>query len=110
LHVTQRARMVARVGHRRACGTTREHRSGRWGAEYTHPISRERVLPGKSFRTKADALRWLAEAEVDLDRGQLLDPAGSKQTFESYATIWLDGRTDLRPKTSPCTSTCSAVF
>lgn len=57
------------------------------------------MLPGKSFRTKADALRWLAEAEVDLDRGQVLDPAGSKQTFESYATIWLDGRTDLRPKT-----------
>jgi len=58
----------------------------------------------------ADALRWLAEAEVDLDRGQLLEPAGSKQTFESHATIWLDGRTYLRPKTSPCTSTCSAVF
>jgi len=91
--------MVVRVGHRRAFGTTRKHRSGRWGAEYTHPISRERVTPGRSFRTKADALRWLAEAEVDLDRGQLLDPAGSKQTFDSYATIWLKGRTDLRPKT-----------
>lgn len=25
--------------------------------------------------------------------------SGSKQTFESYATRWLDGRNDLRPKT-----------
>lgn len=57
------------------------------------------MTPGKSFRTKAEALRWLAEAEVDLDRGQLLDPAGSKQTFESFASIWLAGRTDLRPNT-----------
>ena len=91
--------MVDRVGLRRAFGTTRKHRSGRWGAEYTHPISRERVLPGHSFRTKADALKWLATAEVDLDRGQLLDPSGTKQTFESYATTWLAGRNDLRPKT-----------
>lgn len=91
--------MVDRVGKRRAFGTTRKHRSGRWGAEYTHPVSRERVTPGKSFRTKADALRWLAEAEVDLNRGQLLDPTGTKRTFESYATKWLQGRTDLRPKT-----------
>jgi integrase len=57
------------------------------------------VLPGHSFRTKADALKWLATAEVDLDRGQLLDPSGTKQTFESYATTWLAGRNDLRPKT-----------
>ena len=68
---------------------TRKHRSGRWGAECTHPVSRERVLPGKSIATKADALRWLAEAEVDLDRGQLLDPSGAKRSFESYATSWL---------------------
>jgi integrase len=91
--------MVDSMGKRRAFGTTRKHRSGRWGAEYSHPVSRERVLPGKSFATKKDALRWLAEAEVDLDRGQLLDPSGTKQTFESYATNWLDGRNDLRPKT-----------
>lgn len=57
------------------------------------------MLPGKSFATKADALRWLAEAEVDLDRGQLLDPSGAKRTFESYSTAWLEGRNDLRPKT-----------
>lgn len=87
------------MGQRRAFGSIRKHRSGRWGADYTHPISRARVTPGKSFKTKADALRWLAEAEVDLDRGQLLDPAGSKRTFESYATAWLNGRNDLRPKT-----------
>lgn len=91
--------MVDSVGLRRAFGTTRRHRSGRWGAEYTHPISRERVLPGKSFRTKAEALKWLATAEVDLDRGQLLDPTGTKMTFESYATTWLAGRNDLRPNT-----------
>jgi integrase len=99
LHIKQRFSRVSSVGTRRTFGTTRKHRSGRWGAEYTHPVSRERVLPGKSFATKADALRWLAEAEVDLDRGQLLDPSGAKQTFESYATSWLDGRNDLRPKT-----------
>jgi Phage integrase, N-terminal SAM-like domain len=91
--------MVVSVGQWRTFGTTRKHRSGRWGAECTHPISLQRVLPGKSFRTKAEALRWLAEAEVDLDRGQLLDPVGTKRSFESYATTWLKGRNDLRPKT-----------
>jgi integrase len=87
------------VGQRRTFGSIRKHRSGQWGADFTHPISRRRVFPGKSFKTKADALRWLAEAEVDLDRGQLLDPAGAKRSFESYATTWLKGRNDLRPKT-----------
>lgn len=37
--------------------------------------------------------------QTDLDRGQALDTVSSKRTFESYATAWMVGRTDLRPKT-----------
>lgn len=99
MHTSQRLGTVAHVA-RRAFGTTRRHRSGRWGAEYPHPVTRQRVTAGRSFATKAEALRWLAEAEVDLSRGQLLDPAGIKRSFGDYSTAWLAGRTDLRPKTA----------
>lgn len=58
------------------------------------------MTAGRSFATKAEALRWLAEAEVDLSRGQLLDPHGMKRSFGDYSTAWLSGRTDLRPKTA----------
>lgn len=58
------------------------------------------MTAGRSFATKAEALRWLAEAEVDLSRGQHLDPDGVKRTFGDYSTAWLAGRTDLRPKTA----------
>ena len=55
------------------------------GAEYPHPVTRQRVTAGRSFAAKAEALRWLAEAEVDLSRGQLLDPDGMKRSFGDYS-------------------------
>lgn len=87
------------MGQRRTFGSIRKHRSGRWGADYTDPITGRRITPGQSFATKAEADRWLSETRTDLDRGQALDVSGSKKTFEAYATTWLAGRTDLRPKT-----------
>lgn len=37
--------------------------------------------------------------QTDIDRGQAIDATSSKRTFESYASDWLAGRTDLRPET-----------
>ena len=37
--------------------------------------------------------------QTDINRGQAIDTVSSKRTFDSYATPWLAGRTDLRPKT-----------
>ncbi len=48
---------------------------------------------------KGNATRFLSEAETDLVRGESLDVSSSKQLFGSYASKWLDSRTDLRPKT-----------
>ncbi|WP_420452010.1 tyrosine-type recombinase/integrase [Ilumatobacter sp.] len=87
------------MGQRRTFGSVRKHRSGRWGADYTDPVTGQRVTPGRSFASKVEATRWLSEMQTDLDRGQALDATGTKRTFESYANTWLAGRTDLRPKT-----------
>lgn len=57
------------------------------------------MTPGRSFATKVDATLWLSEAQTDLERGQALDASGTKRTVKSYATTWLAGRRDLRPKT-----------
>ena len=94
-----KGRMVDRAGQRRTFGSVRKHRSGRWGADYTDPITGKRMTPGRSFTTKVGATRWLSEMQTDIDRGQAIDTVSSKRTFDSYATPWLAGRTDLRPKT-----------
>lgn len=87
------------MGGRRAFGTVRRLRSGRYQAMYTHPTTGERVPAGRSFETKAEATRWLAGVETDLARGDALDPTSRGMTLGSYGTEWLASRGDLRPKT-----------
>ena len=53
---------------RRSFGTTRRLPSGRWQARYATKDG-ERITAPDTFRTKADANRWLATIEADMARG-----------------------------------------
>jgi integrase len=66
---------------------------------YTHPVTRERVPAGRSFESKAEATRWLANVETDLARGDALSPSARHITLGKYSNEWLAARRDLRPKT-----------
>lgn len=69
--------------------------SGRWQARYRAADRRERA---RNFARKADALRWLREAEGSIDRGSWVDPRRGGRLFVEYAVEWLEHR-PLRLKT-----------
>lgn len=58
---------------------------GRWRARYRGPDGRER---SKTFDRKVDAERWLAQTETDKARGQWVDPAAGRLTFEEWWEDW----------------------
>jgi integrase len=60
--------------------------NGRWRARYRAPDGRER---SKVFATKFDALAWRRTQLADRDRGDWIDPRGSRQTVEQLAEKWL---------------------
>ncbi|MPZ60496.1 MAG: tyrosine-type recombinase/integrase [Propionibacteriales bacterium] len=67
-----------------------------WRARYRGPDGRER---SKSFGKKIEAERWLARQETLMASGDWTDPALGRVPFGSYAQDWLNGRSDLKPKT-----------
>jgi integrase len=71
-------------------------RGGSWRARYYGPDGRQR---NKSFKRKSDAERWLAQQQSFIAQGDWTDPARARIPFGDYALAWLDGRTDLKPKT-----------
>lgn len=87
------------MGKRRAFGSVRRLKSGRWQATYTHPETGVKTPAGRSFETKADAAQYLAEIQTDFKRGEAIDQSAGTQRLGEYASQWLASRTDLRPKT-----------
>ncbi len=87
------------MAQRRGFGSVRKLPSGRWQARFTHPRTGKIQSAQTTFATKADAGRWLATMETDLDRGDALDLDRGKIAFGAYGKAWLDSRGDLRPKT-----------
>ncbi len=87
------------MAQRRGFGSVRKLPSGRWQARFTHPRTGKIQSAQITFDTKADAGRWLATMETDLDRGDALDLDRGKIAFGVYGKAWLDSRGDLRPKT-----------
>src|SRR3954449_9677123 len=87
---------------RRQFGNVRQLPSGRWQARFTGPDGRLHGAPN-TFRTKADANRWLAKTETELSSGQWIDPRTSAASLGAYAAAWLDERTvkgrPLAPRT-----------
>jgi len=72
-----------------------QKRNGRWQARYRGPDSRERT---RTFDRKVDGERWLAAIETEKARGQWVDPAAGRVTFDRWFAEWLAGVT-VRPTT-----------
>ncbi len=66
---------------------------GRYRVRYRGPDRQER---SKTFSRKVDAERFASTVEVDLARGQWVDPDRGRTTFRQYADLWL--------KTLDCTA------
>jgi integrase len=53
----------------------------------------------RTFRTKKEALDFVSSERAAVLKGTWLDPGAGKETFATYASRWLEMRTDLRPRT-----------
>ncbi|MFE2346945.1 tyrosine-type recombinase/integrase [Kitasatospora cineracea] len=79
-------------GKPRRVKTDRHGTGMRYRARYVAPDGTEK---SKSFpdRQKRQAEHWLARIEADMSRGQYLDPAMAKTTFQEFAEHWLSTQT-----------------
>ncbi len=68
----------------------------KWEASYRDPQRKERI---KTFRTRAEADRWLATVKTDLTRGAYVDPRLARTVFSEWADEWLATTAHLRAKT-----------
>lgn len=74
---------------RRDFGSIRRLPSGRWQARFRDPTGH---LHTKTFVTRGDASRFLANARVDISRGDWFDPTSGQQRLEDFATSWISTR------------------
>ena len=63
--------------------------AGRWRANWRDPAGRQRA---KTFKTKRDAARFLAELDAARNRGLYIDPHAGKVQFANYLPRWVVGR------------------
>ena len=73
-----------------------EKRSGGYRARYRDPLGH---LTSKTFTRKADAERWAREMEVDMERGDWLDPRGAQVPLAMWAEEFLSLARRLSPTT-----------
>jgi integrase len=52
-----------------------------------------------TFSTKRDADAFLSTTRADLERGRWVDPSAGRVSLRQYATVWLDQKPNLRPRT-----------
>ncbi len=64
---------------------------GNYRANWREPSGRQRA---KTFATKREAKRFLAEIEASLSRGMYVDPHAGRLLFATHAQQWLDSRND----------------
>ncbi|MBB5785582.1 tyrosine-type recombinase/integrase [Jiangella mangrovi] len=83
---------------RRRFGRVRKLPSGRFQARYHGPDGQDRPAP-YTFATKTDANVWLADKELEIRRGDWLDPAGAMIPLREFAAAWIVERPNLRPRT-----------
>ena len=81
------------VPSRRATPGLRLLPSGAWQARYSDPSGRRRA---QTFRRKSDAIAFLAAAQTDVRRGEWIDPARGRASFEELARTWFANKLDLR--------------
>ena len=73
---------------RRMFGRVRRLPSGRWQARYPNASGVLRAAP-QTFARKADADRWLAAVESDINRGTFIDPAAGRITVGDWSHRWM---------------------
>jgi integrase len=86
---------------KRRFGATRKLPSGRWQVRYHTPDGR-RITAPKTFRTKAEADRYLSSVELDQLRGLWHDPEPAQRlTLGVWSRRWLaQHATTLTPSTA----------
>ena len=82
----------------RSFGTARRLPSGRWQVRYYDHAGVRHTAP-RTFPSKADANRYLAQVEADLLRGAWTDPRLARITFGAWVERWWPTTADLRPGT-----------
>ncbi len=78
-------------------GTVEQLPSGRFRALYRH--HGQRFTAPHTFDSREAATGWLASERAERSQGTWRDPRLGLITLTDYATGWLDGRTDLAPRT-----------
>lgn len=73
-----------------------EKRNGRYRARYRDPLGKQRC---ETFTLKADAVRYLREMQVDIERGRWIDPAGA----DTPLAVWAEEFLSLARRLSPST-------
>ena len=71
--------------------------AGRWRANWRDPAGRQRA---KTFKTKRDAARFLAELDTARNRGLYIDPHAGKVKFANYLATWVAGRNHEKTTTA----------
>jgi integrase len=83
---------------RRAFGSVRQLASGRWQARHLDAAGVRHMAP-RTFPTKVEATRYLAQVEADLLRGSWANPKLGRVTFEEWVEQWRPTTANLRPGT-----------
>lgn len=83
---------------KRAFGTVRKLRSGRFQARYRGADGLRRAA-SMTFSTKTDATRWLALCEAELAKGSWVDDSAAEETLATYSARWIRERPNLAPRT-----------
>src|SRR3954452_15994226 len=91
---------------RRAWGTVRRLPSGRYQARYRDESGKQGTAP-RTFATKADAERWLAKAQTEMDSGRWIDSKAGKETVRDYAERWVKNRLVKGQPLAPRPAQCS---
>jgi hypothetical protein len=74
----------------------REDRPRKWLARHKGPDGRHH---SKAFRRKVNAESWLALEESKSIKGEWVDPAAGRVTYQEWAEGWLAGLHSIKPKT-----------
>lgn len=82
---------------KRRFGAIRQLPSKRWQARWSLPDG-SLVAAERTFATRAEADRYLAEHELRLRGGGNRDPRAGNVTFEDWSKRWLESSTHLKPK------------
>lgn len=83
-------------GHLQRTEPSRNYPKGGWEARWRDG----RQWRGKTFATKREAERWLANVSVSKDAGTYVDPSRSRTRFSEVADDWrVIAARSLRPKT-----------